>query len=391
MYHPLLEIQPRHFTYGDGPFGSRALRAALSNFFNDYFNPVNKVLAEQLLVVAGVTSILDLITWAIADPGDGILIGRPLYGSFLNDLKTRSEGKLVTVSSEGLDPMGEEMVKQYEREFLKQEKSGTKIKAVILASKETLKAYMRFCQKYHIHFISDEVYAMSIYKTPDNTHAIPFTSALSIDTTDLIDPYLVHILYGISKDFSSNGLRAGLLLTQHNKSLIKSLRSIAPFSWSASTTDHFWSTLLNDRPFLSYYLAENSRRLSEGYALLTSFLQKHNIKWVEGSNAGFFLWVDFRGLLGKDIFVNEEEKVDAVAVERGPSQVYRTGKKAQERDEWFFEKMARAKVFVASGNFFFAEEHGWYRVTFSVPKEVLKVGLERVGRVLEEVKREVEG
>lgn len=54
---------------------------------------------------------------------------------------------------------------------------------------------MRFCQKHHIHFISDEVYAMSIYKTPDNANAVPFTSALAIDTTDLIDANLVHILY----------------------------------------------------------------------------------------------------------------------------------------------------------------------------------------------------
>lgn len=63
-------------------------------------------------------------------------------------------------------------------------------------SVDALKAYMRFCQKYHLHLISDEVYAMSIYKTPSNASAVPFTSALAIDTTGLIDANLIHILYG---------------------------------------------------------------------------------------------------------------------------------------------------------------------------------------------------
>ncbi|KAL9604023.1 MAG: hypothetical protein Q9219_000785 [cf. Caloplaca sp. 3 TL-2023] len=392
-----IDVQPRHLTYGDGPFGTRALRAALSDFFNDYLHPFNKVQPQQLLVAAGVTSVLDLISFAVANPGDGILIGRPLYGSFLKDLSTRSEGKLVPVSSEGRDPMGEKMVEQYEKELLKQEKAGTKIAAVILASPhnplgkcytvDTLKAYMRFCQKYRIHFISDEVYAKSIYKTADNTHSVPFTSVLSIDTTSIIDANLVHILYGMSKDFCSNGLRAGVLLTQNNPAMIKCLKSIALFSWSASMAEEYWTQLLNDRPFLDYFFAENSKRLAEGYSVLTSFLKKHDIKWVEGSNAGFFIWVDFRGLLGKDIVVGNEE-VETTSVER-PSQVYRTSKKAKERDDWFFEKLVKARVFVASGNSFFSEEHGWYRITFSMPKEILEAGLERLGKVLEEVKREV--
>lgn len=86
----------------------------------------------------------------------------------------------------------------------------------------------------------------------------------------------------------------------------------------------------------------------------------------------------------------EEEQVETVALTR-PLQVYKTSKKAQERDAWFFEKLLSAKVFVASGNAFFAEEHGWYRVSFSLPGEVLEVGLERLKAVLEEMKGEISG
>lgn len=79
------------------------------------------------------TSIIDLITVGVADEGDGILIGRPLYTSFKNDVSARAGAKMLPVSAEGKDPMSEEMVGQYEKELQKQERQGTKIKAIILS------------------------------------------------------------------------------------------------------------------------------------------------------------------------------------------------------------------------------------------------------------------
>ncbi|KAI4139770.1 MAG: hypothetical protein LQ341_004089 [Variospora aurantia] len=132
-FYDKLNITPDLLTYGDGPFGSRALRTALSSSFNDYFNPVEKVLPEHLLVAGGVTSIIDLICFAVADEGDGILIGRPLYTSFANDVKARAGAVLCPVSSEGRDPMSEEMVDMFEKELVKREKEGTRVRAIILA------------------------------------------------------------------------------------------------------------------------------------------------------------------------------------------------------------------------------------------------------------------
>ena len=91
------------------------------------------MLPEQLLVAGGVTSILDLVTVGVADEGDGILIGRPLYTSFAKDVSSRAGAKMIPVSAEGKDPMGEEMVEQYEKELQRQQKLGTKIRAVILS------------------------------------------------------------------------------------------------------------------------------------------------------------------------------------------------------------------------------------------------------------------
>jgi len=61
-----------------------------------------------------------------------------------------------------------------------------------------LKELLKFCQKHQIHFISDEVYALSVFYSGD-PDAVPFTSVLSLDLSGLIDPNLVHVMYGFSK------------------------------------------------------------------------------------------------------------------------------------------------------------------------------------------------
>jgi 1-aminocyclopropane-1-carboxylate synthase len=59
--------------------------------------------------------------------------------------------------------------------------------------------FMRLCQKYQIHLLSDEIYAMSTFKTNDIPNPIPFTSLLSIGKSGIIDPSLCHVIHGMSK------------------------------------------------------------------------------------------------------------------------------------------------------------------------------------------------
>lgn len=66
---------------------------------------------------------------------------------------------------------------------------------------------MKFCQRYKIHLFSDEIYALSVWKNPEVPDAVTFESVLSIDTTGIIDPNLVHVLWGMSKVRLMNYLR----------------------------------------------------------------------------------------------------------------------------------------------------------------------------------------
>ncbi len=82
-------------------------------------------------------------------------------------------------------------------------------------SAEALRQIASFCGQHKLHLISDEIYANSVFENPKAPDPVPFTSVLSLDLADRIDPRLLHVAYGASKDFCSNGLRLGMLHTRN--------------------------------------------------------------------------------------------------------------------------------------------------------------------------------
>lgn len=62
----------------------------MAKHVNQYFLPCKPVLAEQVVFSSGVTAINEIVTWNITDPGDGILLGKPIYGDFRVDLTAKS-------------------------------------------------------------------------------------------------------------------------------------------------------------------------------------------------------------------------------------------------------------------------------------------------------------
>lgn len=163
----------------------------------------------------------------LTDPGDGVLLGQPIYGAFNGDLQVPSGCQLIYTPFHGDDPFSVQAVDRYEHTFLQaRDEKGVSIKALLICNphnplgrcypRETLEALLRFCQKYQIHLISDEIYAISVYEDDDS--ASGFVSILSIDPTELgVDPTLIHVLYGMSKDFAAAGLRLGCLISQNQK------------------------------------------------------------------------------------------------------------------------------------------------------------------------------
>jgi gliotoxin/aspirochlorine biosynthesis aminotransferase len=96
--------------------------------------------------------------------------------------------------------------------------SSCPIKALVLSNphnplgryypKEVLEQCMVFCQQHKIHLISDEVFALSGFSSPDFSDIPRFISCLSLDPSVVgCDPERVHVVWSMSKDLAASGIR----------------------------------------------------------------------------------------------------------------------------------------------------------------------------------------
>lgn len=139
-----------------------------------------------------------------------------------------------------------------------------------------------------------------------------FTSVLSLTPADYgVDHSRVHVIYGASKDWGSNGLRVGALISQRNSELHTAMQSSCLLMKISSVSDALWSSLLMNRVELPIYLRLNQQALADAYTLATTWLKKHSIPY-RASNAGHFIMIDLRKWLPShlDGYAAEEELSD---------------------------------------------------------------------------------
>ncbi|KAL7921244.1 pyridoxal phosphate-dependent transferase [Trichoderma austrokoningii] len=372
--HQNLALVNDAFTYGDGSSGSNRLRKSLSRFLNKHFSPVTPIAPAHITITNGCSAAVEHLAWAFANPGEGYLLGQPYYGTFIEDITARTGAKVVSVPFHGVDLFSKDAVAKYEEAYLKAKAEGTKVAGLVLCnphnplgrcySRDAIIGLLKLCEKYQIHFISDEIYALSVWENTVDTSVSfePFTSCLSIDLAGIIEPSRVHVIWGMSKDFGANGIRLGAVISQANPSLHAALIPVSLYSSASSISEHAAANILDDHEWVESYIAENKRRLAQQYASVVSWAKSRGITYRPGVNAAFFLWVDLGShfkSLHPDAVTDDLNKTIATA-------------------------LLKHKVFLASGTAFGSEEPGWFRIVFSHPEPYLREGLGRVITALTE-------
>ncbi|EAL85010.1 aminotransferase, classes I and II family [Aspergillus fumigatus Af293] len=340
LSHILLLVASRldhsDLTYHEGPFGSRRLRAAMANHITTYFHPATPISPDHIIFANGVTSLNALCALSLTDPGDGILLGQPIYGSFNGDLRVPSGCQLIYTSFHGDDQFSPDAVTRYEEAFLQARETGVTARALLICNphnplgrcypRETLEALLQFCQKYQLHLISDEVYALSVYDDADSTDG--FVSVLSIDPVPLgVDPALIHVLYGMSKDFAASGLRLGCLISR-NKRFLQAVLSMS-----------IAAAVLEDQGFVESFLQKSRRLLRSQRDLAARALDEAGIPYAQGA-----------------IVTSQDGWAAELALSRQLQQI---------------------GVEMSTGYAYHNEVPGWFRVIFSLDEESLKEGLSR--------------
>jgi len=393
----LSHLEPQQLNY-QALGGSRSFKEAMCCILNRYFNPVKPVEPGHLISASGVTAVLAQLMYAICDGGDGVLISKPYYSGF-NHLVKQDVHLLGFEIQDPQDPSS--VSKSLDQAYQDHHDGAHRIKAVILCNphnpmgyyvqEEVLAAYITFCEAHDLHLIVDEIYGLSVFDErpsrpdrngDDEPAPSKFISAMSLDHHRLsFDPSRLHVLYGISKDFGCCGLRAGVIISQHNPGLLKVMTELNLNQVQASSLTEFGFSRLvltgnTQQPsghadFLDWYVGENKKRLMEAHRTAIEKLESLGIRHQGGGagrSGGFFIMIDLSPFLPPPAF-------------RHPSEPQKDPYVDEER--LFTRLLQEHKIYIAPGSTYHYPVPGFFRLTFSVPPDHLDLGLQRLARFVQ--------
>ncbi len=271
---------------GSSEFRQRVAAFMSRSFLGRPFDP------SHLYALAGASAVLEAFFYAIADPGDAVLVPTPSYAGFWADIEGRDEVDIVPVHGSSADRFA---LTTANLDAAAETAEGP-VRALLFTSPDNplgrvygpaqIEEVVEWCETRDVHLLVDEIYALSVFGE------VPFTSVAS-----LRDPLgdKLHIVWAFSKDFGMSGLRCGVVYTE-NEEIGRSLSAQAMWSSVSGDTQHLLASMVSDQAWVDGYLTTMQDRLREAYRRTTGALDEWAIPYLD-SGAGFFLLCDLRPFL----------------------------------------------------------------------------------------------
>jgi len=260
----------------------------------------HQIKPEQLVVSAGCTGLLFQLSTNLFERGDSILIPSPYYPAFEQDF-----GFLGGVHIVPIDPTTADYdlsIEDLDRAYALAASRNQPTKAVLITNPhnplgkiytpEQMLLLVEWCRNHKIHLICDEIYALSVFDT--SVHGA-FTSVAALLGNDLGE--YVHVLWGVSKDLGSSGLRVGVLYS-HNKPLVTAVSNNNTAHQVSNAIQELFQDMLQDTSFMRHLVDENTRRIRANYLLLTQGLTELGLTFVP-AGGGIFLFVNLQPLMAE--------------------------------------------------------------------------------------------
>ncbi|KAG2389055.1 hypothetical protein C9374_014455 [Naegleria lovaniensis] len=387
--HPL---EPSNLNYTNFS-GANEFRVELVNrLFNQYIFKRGSVTSEShqddhfekkffdisnYFVCNGAGDVLEMLGASLCDPGEYIMVPAPLYLGFHNDFNKRFHNHVLPVQMPyDTETKSFKLTVEMVREAFEKESKTKNIRAFLLCNPNNptgdmfdaniIRGLIDFCKEKSIHYISDELYALSVFGEGES-----FVSAANVMQED--DRDYVHIVYSFSKDLCLNGFRIGVLFTM-NEQLKKVFDTCSYFTGVSSHTQHLMTHFLRSKDKVSQFLELNRKKLAEQYALISSFLRERNIEYVE-TRAGLFIWFNVERLMKQYVFRK--------GIMKTPS-LQDTLTQEEEYQVWL-DVIDHALVNISPAQFYLTNLTGWVRVCFSAQKtETLFLAMERFFNLMNE-------
>jgi aspartate/methionine/tyrosine aminotransferase len=322
-------IQDSMLYYGSF-YGSDKLRRNLAKFINIYFKPDMPIGKDDIVCASGCGSIVCNLAQVFLNPGDRVGVPIPFYGGFDFDL-TLYTGAVIA----DLVDFSDKNIKML---VITNPQNPT---GEIYSTKELLK-WLHWAKELKIPVILDEIYANSVFCTESI-----FKSGLEIE---LPDPMNTYIVWSLSKDLCLNGIRLGICIARNEK-VLQLMRKFAMFSNISSITDKLATELFDDMEWIHQHISENKKKLKEQYQVTIKYLQEKNIEYLPASG-GFFVWMNLSHLMNTALPEQEREK-----------------------DLWM--RLIDKGVLFSPGSAFHSNQIGWFRIVFTLPSDILFLGLDR--------------
>ena len=107
---------------------------AMAAHINEYFNPKLPVKPEHIVTGSGLTAIHEMVGFSLGDPGDGILVSRPVFGRFELGFGNTAGLRMVYADMRGVDSFASATVERYQVALEESERIGTNIKALLIVN-----------------------------------------------------------------------------------------------------------------------------------------------------------------------------------------------------------------------------------------------------------------
>lgn len=352
--------------------GAPSFRKSTAEFLSQFLFhcPVDP---DSLAFSVGATSVIEMTSFLLANPGDTAVIPSPSYPVYSGDI-----GNLPGVLRYDLQLPGGFKNSEYDFEIslLDQAKAeieskGSQFRMLILTSPDNptgkiyredhLRKIASWCMDHQIHLVVNEIYGLSQIDIThpelqsDYPNPAPFVSFGKL-MNELKSPFL-HFWYSFSKDFGISGFRIGLLHS-HNAALIQGYQNAGAGHCISNYTQWVMQEVLDDHTFLNSYFKEFKSLLTQAYITFTKGLKNLQIPF-NPSRGSLFVWLDLSEFL--------EEKSESG------------------EEKLWLDIYKKTSVLLTPSQGFGHQQRGWFRtVITSISPSELGVALDRLKGFVED-------